>query len=106
MHVRCFPCRIRPGRCCHCTRAADRHIRWCNHLQVHQRYETGHKYGRFLEHTPQPTIHVWCVTAKYDPDMNLKKYDTRLNGQAEAALKAKKNKSYTTFPFDKIKSKK
>jgi len=46
------------------------------------------------------------VTAKYDPDMNLKKYDTRLNGQAEAALKAKKNKSYTTFPFDKIKSKK
>lgn len=38
--------------------------------------------------------------------MNLKKYDTRLNGQRDAALKKAKSKSYTTFPFDKIGKKK
>jgi hypothetical protein len=52
-----------------------------------------------------PAILPLCLTAKYDPDMNLKKYDSRLNGQTASALKGKKDKSYTTFPFDKIKGK-
>jgi len=45
-----------------------------------------------------------CIrpSGSFDKNSELKKYDTRLNGQESAAAKAKANKSYTTFPFDKI----